>query len=221
MAGTVCLAVLEDGQRKKISLPNGAYGELLRALRSLTDIDDTTLIQMYDEEVEDYVDLDMHSNILNKAKIRLARRIAPQMDRAGPAFAVRGGGNTEMTQSSAVTECAEEVQHVQSVPLEKEKDYLDFVLPSFDHYEEVLRRKVPINCAVRRAIINKLFAACFKIAWYPSRQLYRVAAERLVSAYPRLADRVGSGNGLFIQNFSFATDKLLQTVFIVCDGVWS
>lgn len=35
---------------------------------------------MYDEEVEDYVDLDMHSNILNKAKIRLARRIAPQMD---------------------------------------------------------------------------------------------------------------------------------------------
>ncbi|XP_070389387.1 sterile alpha motif domain-containing protein 3-like [Dermacentor albipictus] len=196
MAGTVCLVILEDGQRKKISLPNGAYAELLFALRSLTDINDTTLVQMYDEELEDYVDLDMHSNIQNKAKIRLARRIAPEMNRAGPAFAVRGGSNTEMTQSSAVTECAEEVQHVQSVPLEKEKDYLDFVLPSFDHYEEVLRRKVPINCAVRRAIINKLFAACFKIAWYPSRQLYRVAAERLVSAYPHLADRVGSGNGL-------------------------
>ncbi|KAH7986630.1 hypothetical protein HPB49_025876 [Dermacentor silvarum] len=132
MAGTVCLVILEDGQRKKICLPSGAYGELLGALRSLTEINDTTL----------------------------------------------------------------EVQNVQSVPLEKEKDYLDFVLPSFGHYEEVLKRKVPINGAVRRAIVDKLFAACFKIAWYPSRQLYRVAAERLLSSYPHLADRVGTGNGL-------------------------
>lgn len=44
MAGCVCLVVLKDGQRKKVSLPNGAYGELMDALASLTNIHDKTLV---------------------------------------------------------------------------------------------------------------------------------------------------------------------------------
>lgn len=51
------------------------------------------------------------------------------------------------------------------VPLHKQFDYLDFKLPSFGPYEEVLQRKEPVGGPVRRAIINRLFQACFEIAW--------------------------------------------------------
>ncbi|XP_037504835.1 uncharacterized protein LOC119379600 [Rhipicephalus sanguineus] len=166
MAGCVCLVVLKDGQRKKVSLPNGAYGELMDALASLTNIHDKTLIQMYDEELDDYVDLEEGSDVPNKAKIKLARKQGLHVDGASPAltFVQSAGGAVEMAEQSAVTENAQNVQSIQSVPLEKERDFLDFVLPSFGHYDEVLRRKIQINGAVHRAIVDKLFAAYIKIA---------------------------------------------------------
>ncbi|KAL3226453.1 hypothetical protein MRX96_024956 [Rhipicephalus microplus] len=78
------------------------------------------------------------------------------------------------------------------VPVEDRRDYLNFALPSFGCYEELLSRGTPISGPVQRAIVDKLFQECFKLAWYSSRELYRTAAERLVQTYPHLADKLGA-----------------------------
>ncbi|KAM7289891.1 uncharacterized protein ISCGN_030019 [Ixodes scapularis] len=97
---------------------------------------------------------------------------------------------------NTVRSSGSDVQLEHAVPVEKRHDYLEFALRDCGIYEDVLKRKTPVGGAVRRAIVNQLFQACFKIVWYPSRQLYRVAAERLVSKYPHLSDKIGSGSGL-------------------------
>ncbi|KAL3204141.1 hypothetical protein MRX96_001117 [Rhipicephalus microplus] len=109
-----CVIILEDGQKKKVKLQTGLQDELLLALSSLTSVSDDTLIEMYDEEVNDFIDLEPDTPVHNKAKINLSRKLKPQADE------------------------------------------------------------------------------CVKLAWYPSRELYRTAAERLVYKYPHLADKLGA-----------------------------
>ncbi|KAL3247903.1 hypothetical protein MRX96_056784 [Rhipicephalus microplus] len=75
-----CVVILEDGQKKKAKLQTGLQDELLLALSSLTSVSDDTLIQMYDEEVDDFIDLEPDTPVHNKAKIKLSRKLKPQAD---------------------------------------------------------------------------------------------------------------------------------------------
>ncbi|XP_070382498.1 uncharacterized protein [Dermacentor albipictus] len=104
-------------------------------------------------------------------------------DNAGPTNEVLG-----LSDGSSIVEV--------HVPLQKQFDYLDFKLPSFGPYEEVLQRKEPVGGPVRRAIINRLFQACFEIVWYPSKELYCTAVEQLIQKYPHLRDNVKKGSGM-------------------------
>lgn len=44
MAGVVCLAILETGERKKLVLPTGAHSELLAALAPFVPVNENTLV---------------------------------------------------------------------------------------------------------------------------------------------------------------------------------
>lgn len=37
-------------------------------------------IQVYDEDLEDFIDLEAGNNVENRAKIKLARKVVPQAD---------------------------------------------------------------------------------------------------------------------------------------------
>ncbi|KAL3244581.1 hypothetical protein MRX96_047155 [Rhipicephalus microplus] len=201
-----CVVILEDGQKKKVKLQTGLQEELLLALSSLTSVSDDTLIQMYDEEVDDFTDLEPDTPVHNKAKIKLSRKLKPQADCAtsvnsAPAPQEEVINQPVYTSQSAAlsidavhpTAGTSNIVVIETpVPVEDRRDYLNFALPSFGCYEEVLSRGSPISGPVRRAIVDKLFQECFKLAWYPSRELYRTAAERLVQKYPHLADKLGA-----------------------------
>lgn len=52
------------------------------------------------------------------------------------------------------------------VPLKKQYDYLEFKLPSFAPYEEILQKGEPVVWPVRQAIVNRIFQVCFEIVRY-------------------------------------------------------
>ncbi|XP_070394118.1 uncharacterized protein [Dermacentor albipictus] len=203
MAGVVCLAILETGERKKLVLPTGAHSELLAALAPFVPVNENTLLQIHDDDLDDFIDLEADAIIPTKAKIKVARKTVPHTDEsmvavqctspdtsfssasdnAGPTNEVLG-----LSDGSSIVEV--------HVPLQKQFDYLDFKLPSFGPYEEVLQRKEPVGGPVRRAIINRLFQACFEIVWYPSKELYCTAVEQLIQKYPHLRDNVKKGSGM-------------------------
>lgn len=78
MGDIFCLIILESGSRRKLKLQEGTYDELLSSLRSLPDVVlDNTLIQIFDADLEDFVDLLPGETIENKAKLRIIQKIAP------------------------------------------------------------------------------------------------------------------------------------------------
>ncbi|KAL3198508.1 hypothetical protein MRX96_014324 [Rhipicephalus microplus] len=168
-----CVVILEDDQKKKVKLQTGLQDELLLALSSLTSVSDDTLIQMYDEEVDDFIDFEPDTPVHNKAKIKLSRKLKPQADCASPQEEVI---NQPVYTSQAAALSIDAVHPTAGTsnlvvietpaPVEDRRDYLNFALPSFGCYEE--------------------------LAWYPSREPYRTAAKRLVQKYPHLADKLGA-----------------------------
>ncbi|XP_072142394.1 uncharacterized protein [Dermacentor andersoni] len=165
MAGVVCLAILETGERKKLVLPTGTHAELLAALAPFVPVNENTLLQVHDDDLDDFIDLEADAIIPTKAKIKVARKTVPHTDCTSPdtsfSNASDNAGPTNellgLSDGSSIVEV--------HVPLQKQFDYLDFKLPSFGPYEEVLQRKEPVGGPVRRAIINRLFQACFEIVW--------------------------------------------------------
>ncbi|KAH7948825.1 hypothetical protein HPB49_002689 [Dermacentor silvarum] len=196
-ANVVCLAILENGQRKKLTLQTGLQEELLTALSSLTTITDSTLIQIFDDEIEDFIDMEPGTPVHNKAKIKLMRKLVPQADCTSPPQDTSTEVHCANAAATSSISGLESIAGTSStvieapVPLEDRHDYIHFVMPSFGPYEEVLSRGTTISGPVRRAIIDRLFQACYRLAWYPSRELYRTAAEGLVLKYPHLLDNVG------------------------------
>ncbi|XP_065295298.1 zinc finger protein 2-like isoform X2 [Dermacentor albipictus] len=79
-ASVVCVAILENGQRKTLTLQSGLQDELIAQLSSITSITDSTLLQIYDDELEDFVDLEPGTPVHNKAKIKLARKLVRKAD---------------------------------------------------------------------------------------------------------------------------------------------
>lgn len=78
MGDIFCLVILESGSRRKLKLQEGTYDELLASLRGLTDVVlDNTLIQIFDADLEDFVDLLPDETIENKAKLRIIQKTAP------------------------------------------------------------------------------------------------------------------------------------------------
>lgn len=79
MGDIFCLVILESGSRRKLKLREGTYDELLASLRSLADVQlDNTLIQVFDTDLEDFVDLLPDDTIENKAKLRIIQKNTPK-----------------------------------------------------------------------------------------------------------------------------------------------
>lgn len=215
----VCLVVLESGNRKKVHLETGAYEEVLAALKKLAPITDNTLILIHDEELDDYIDLEVGQTVPNKAKLQLSRKVAvatnvpacpssPSSD-CGPSSPSSSSVVLESLPSSAGSDTLSsptptssspnhERQHsgVENVPLENPRDFLEFRMPDLGPYEQELQQKRAISGNLRRLIVNKLFQACWKITRYPTHRLYQTATEQLVSRYPHLIDHLDGRDGL-------------------------
>ncbi|XP_070392971.1 oocyte zinc finger protein XlCOF6-like isoform X2 [Dermacentor albipictus] len=105
VASVVCLAILENGQRKKLTLQSGLQDELIAELSSITSITDSTLLQIYDDELEDFVDLEPGTPVHNKAKIKLARKLVRQADEGeNKESAQVNGGSPEKENEAEVGE---------------------------------------------------------------------------------------------------------------------
>ncbi|KAL1443506.1 hypothetical protein MTO96_007418 [Rhipicephalus appendiculatus] len=69
MGDVFCLVMLESGSRRKLKLETGAYEELLAGLSGIDEFDSrNTLIQIFDADLEDFVDLLPGDVVPNKAK---------------------------------------------------------------------------------------------------------------------------------------------------------
>ncbi|XP_075746304.1 uncharacterized protein LOC142803899 [Rhipicephalus microplus] len=167
-AVVVCVVRLETGEQKKVVLPTGSYDELVHALSTHTAVDEQTLLQVFDTEVDEYIDLEKDCTILSKSKIKVGRKVLPpttdptssECIEAGPSFRTHDPSREHLNQS-ADSICTTELVEIH-VPLRKQYDYLEFRLPAFGPYEEVLQRGEPVEGPVRRTIINRIFQACFK-----------------------------------------------------------
>ncbi|XP_075746334.1 uncharacterized protein LOC142803920 isoform X5 [Rhipicephalus microplus] len=202
MAAIVCVVRLETGEQKKVVLPTGSYDELVHALSTHTAVDEQTLLQVFDTEVDEYIDLEKDCTILSKFKIKVGRKVLPpttdpnssECIEAGPSSRAHDPSREHLNQS-ADSICTTELVEIH-VPLRKQYDSLEFRLPAFGPYEEVLQRGEPVEGPVRRAIINRIFQACFKIVWFPSKELYNTAVEQLIQKYPHLRDNIKKGTGM-------------------------
>ncbi|XP_075733732.1 uncharacterized protein LOC142775738 isoform X4 [Rhipicephalus microplus] len=202
MAAAVCVVRLETGEQKKVVLPTGSYDELVHALSTHTAVDEQTLLQVFDTVVDEYIDLKKDCTILPKYKIKVGRKVLPpttdptssECIEAGPSSMAHDPSREHLNQS-ADSICTTEFVEIH-VPLRKQYDYLEFRLPAFGPYEEVLQRGEPVEGPVRRAIVIRIFQACFKIVWFPSKELYNTAVEQLIQKYPHLQDNIKKGTGM-------------------------
>ncbi|KAL1443500.1 hypothetical protein MTO96_007412 [Rhipicephalus appendiculatus] len=77
MGDVFCLVILQNGNRRKLKLATGTYAEFLEKLTAIVDVDlEDTLIQMFDSDLDDFVDLVPEDEIPNKAKLRVVSRSA-------------------------------------------------------------------------------------------------------------------------------------------------
>lgn len=78
MGDVFCLVMLESGSRRKLKLQTGAYEELLAGLSGIDEFDSrNTLIQIFDADLEDFVDLMPGDVVPHKAKVRVVRKNNP------------------------------------------------------------------------------------------------------------------------------------------------
>ncbi|KAL1473102.1 hypothetical protein MTO96_022549 [Rhipicephalus appendiculatus] len=76
----ICLAILETGERKKLTLKEGDCDEVVTALTAYTNITDSTLIQIYDDILEDFIDVEPNTVVQHKGKVKVSRRLLPMSD---------------------------------------------------------------------------------------------------------------------------------------------
>ncbi|XP_050029767.2 uncharacterized protein [Dermacentor andersoni] len=78
MGDIFCLVMLESGSRRKLKLETGSYDELLTGLAGIAEVDfRNTLIQIFDTDLEDFVDLLPGDVVPNKAKVRIVTKKDP------------------------------------------------------------------------------------------------------------------------------------------------
>ncbi|XP_037523087.1 uncharacterized protein LOC119400171 [Rhipicephalus sanguineus] len=95
MGDVFCLVILQNGNRRKLKLAMGTYAEFLEKLTAIVDVDlEDTLIQMFDTDLDDFVDLVPGDEIPNKAKLRVVSRSASILCNAAMATC---GQNAEPT----------------------------------------------------------------------------------------------------------------------------
>ncbi|XP_077550911.1 uncharacterized protein LOC144164271 [Haemaphysalis longicornis] len=209
----VCVVILETGEKKKVVLETGSHAELFGTIAVLTAITDNTLVQMYDPELDEFIDLEPNDEVPNKAKIKISRKMTPAANSESRFFSSK----IEISLLQQLLPNLIQLSHplitdfnavftfysansalgaVKKVPLQDKQDYLKFILPSFEPYESVLKRKTPISRPLTHFIVNKLFQTCYDIVVYPSHNLYRVAVEGLVAKYPHLLDHVDGTSGV-------------------------
>ncbi|KAL3200961.1 hypothetical protein MRX96_043178 [Rhipicephalus microplus] len=88
---------------------------------------------------------------------RLAMTLSSECIEAGPSSRAHDPSREHLNQS-ADSICTTELVEIH-VPLRKQYDYLEFRLPAFGPYEEVLQRGEPVEGPVRRAIVQQNFSS--------------------------------------------------------------
>ncbi|KAH8037621.1 hypothetical protein HPB51_015055 [Rhipicephalus microplus] len=171
-------------------------------------------IQMFDSDLDDFVDLAPEDDIPNKAKLRVVSRSTSILCNAA---AVAAGQNVvpshnvapSCSQGSIVTRiedapCAvlsyrqmsgsDEMQiedtAISHTSMHDNDDYLKFQLPpSFGIWcDTFLRSKQPVTAKVKTHIISHLFKACYKMTPCPTPRLYNKVLDSLVAKYPHVME---------------------------------
>ncbi|KAH7943283.1 hypothetical protein HPB52_006717 [Rhipicephalus sanguineus] len=209
MGDVFCLVILQNGNRRKLKLAMGTYAEFLEKLTAIVDVDlEDTLIQMFDTDLDDFVDLVPGDEIPNKAKLRVVSRSASILCNAAMATC---GQNAEPTspQNLIVTRmedapCAvlsyrqvgssDEMQvddtAISHTSMHNSDDSLKFVLPpSFGVWcDTFLQSKRPVTAKVKTHMVSVLFKACYRVTPYPTPRLYNKVLDSLVAKYPHVME---------------------------------
>ncbi|XP_077490754.1 uncharacterized protein LOC144101449 isoform X2 [Amblyomma americanum] len=75
MGDIFCLVILESGSRRKLKLQTGTYDELQGSLAGIVELDpNNTLVQIYDSDLDDFVDLLPGDVVPNRAKLRVIQK---------------------------------------------------------------------------------------------------------------------------------------------------
>ncbi|XP_037521968.1 uncharacterized protein LOC119399223 [Rhipicephalus sanguineus] len=209
MGDVFCLVILQNGNRRKLKLATGTYAEFLEKLTAIVDVNlENTLIQMFDTDLDDFVDLVPEDEIPNKAKLRVVSRSVSVLCNA----AVATGGqyvapscpqNPILTQTedapSAVLSYrqvsgSDEMQvdntAISHTSMHDSDDSVNFVLPpSFGIWcDTFLRSKRPVTAKVKTHIISVLCKACYRMTPYPTPRLYNQVLDSLVAKYPHVME---------------------------------
>ncbi|KAL3238822.1 hypothetical protein MRX96_021852 [Rhipicephalus microplus] len=117
MGGVFCLVILQNGNRRKLKLATGTYAEFLEKLTAIVDVDlENTLIQMFDSDLDDFVDLAPEDDIPNKAKLRVVSRSTSILCNAA---AVAAGRNVIPSQNVAPS-CSQDSCAIQPAPIREQ-----------------------------------------------------------------------------------------------------
>ncbi|KAH7939759.1 hypothetical protein HPB52_017153 [Rhipicephalus sanguineus] len=209
MGDVFCLVILQNGNRRKLKLATGTYAEFLEKLTAIVDVDlEDTLIQMFDSDLDDFVDLVPEDEIPNKAKLRVVSRSASILCTAAMAT---GGQNATLKspinltvtriedtpyavlsyrQVSGSDEMQVDDTAISHTSMHNSDDSLKFVLPpSFGVWcDTFLQSKRPVTAKVKTHIISVLFKACYGVTPYPTPRLYNKVLDSLVAKYPHVME---------------------------------
>ncbi|KAH7944404.1 hypothetical protein HPB52_019053 [Rhipicephalus sanguineus] len=198
-----------ERQQAKAEAANGCLRGVLAGLSGIDEFDSrNTLIQIFDADLEDFVDLMPGDVVPHKARHQIAPRSPASPEKV---FHISRQGDQlhYSIQSRRLSRVTEDLRAMlpdhlvtddvkQLVPnsaiIPKHEhdrnDYLKFELPSsFGVWCDIaLERKTLITPKLRRHIITVLFQACYKISLYPTMRLYRRAIDALMVKYPHIAE---------------------------------
>ncbi|XP_049273578.1 uncharacterized protein LOC119400207 [Rhipicephalus sanguineus] len=209
MGDVFCLVILQNGNRRKLKLATGTYAEFLEKLTAVVDVDlENTLIQIFDTDLDDFVDLVSEDEIPNKAKLRVVSRSTSILCNAAVAANAQNVAATS-PQNQIVTQI-EDAPHavlsykqvsgsdkmqvddaaISHMSMHDSDDHLKFVLPpSFGIWcDTFLRSKQPLTEKVKMHIISVLFKACYRITAHPTPRLYNKVLDSLVAKYPHVME---------------------------------
>ncbi|KAL1438524.1 hypothetical protein MTO96_048129 [Rhipicephalus appendiculatus] len=193
MGDVFCLVIFQNGNRRKLKLATGTYAEFLEKLSAIADVDfENTLIQMFDTDLDDFVDLVPEDEIPNKAKLRVVSRSASVLCNA--ALAIGGQNVAHHCPQNLLVSGSDEMQvddvAISHTSMHDSDGYLKFELPSsFGVWcDNFLQSKRPVTAKVKTHIISVVFKACYRMNPVPTPRLYNQVLDSLAAKYPHVME---------------------------------
>nr|XP_037286349.1 LOW QUALITY PROTEIN: uncharacterized protein LOC119179385 [Rhipicephalus microplus] len=211
MSAVFCLVILQNGSRRKLKLATGTYAEFLQKVTAIVDVDlENTLIQVYDTDLDDFVDLAPEDEILNKAKLRVISRsasvlchaavdtgdqdVAPPYPQSPILARIEDAPCSFLScgQASDSDEMQVDDAPTKHTSVHESNDCLKFALPqSFGIYcDAFLKSKRPVTAQVKDAhdLSSVQGAPQCEIREHPTQRQYNKVLDLLVAKYPRVME---------------------------------